>query len=193
MAYTATCRTSTPRFLIAFGPFVVLQALYGALSLKSGMRPTIGTAEEIADFSPTFPHSIILPGTNLLHVAAAVAVRSFPAGTDILIEDGPPANELYIIRKGSIELRHQDEVVDILEPGETFGHPSLLTGLTAAFTVRAHVDTTCYIISREPALGILGRPAGAYSLRGLCVSGSPALGILSMACRRFARSASAIS
>ena len=91
----------------------------------------------------------------------AVTSRSFSAGTDILIEDGPPANELFIIRTGSVELRHQDEVVDILEPGETFGDPSLLTGLTAAFTVRAHVDTTCYVIGREAALRVLGSSAGA--------------------------------
>jgi CBS domain-containing protein len=97
----------------------------------------------------------------LLHVAAAVAVRSYPAGTDILVEDGPPASELYVIRSGSLELRHQDEVVDILEPGESVGHPSLLTGMASAFTVRAHEDSTCYTIAREVAMEILGRPAGA--------------------------------
>ncbi len=58
-------------------------------------------------------------------------------------------------------MRHQDEVVDILEPGESFGHPSLLTGMAAAFTVRAHEDATCYLIGRELASEVLGRPAGA--------------------------------
>src|SRR5262249_46507446 len=86
---------------------------------------------------------------------------SYSAGTDILVEDGPPATMLFVIRSGSVELRHQDEVVDRLEPGESFGHPSLLTGMAAAFTVRAHEDTTCYLIGREAALEILGRPAGA--------------------------------
>lgn len=125
------------------------------------MRPTTGTAEEIADFLAPFPPFDQLGRDDLLRVAVAVTSRFFSAGTDILIEDGPPANELFIIRTGSVELRHQDEVVDILEPGETFGHPSLLTGLTAAFTVRAHVDTTCYVIGREAALRVLGSPAGA--------------------------------
>ena len=93
-------------------------------------------------------------------MAVAVTVRSYTGGTDILIEDGPPATELFVIRSGSIELRHQDEVVDVLEPGECLGHPSLLTGMAAAFTVRAHEDTTCYLIEREAALDVLGRPAG---------------------------------
>ena len=123
--------------------------------------PTIGNVEEIADFLAQFPPFDTLSRDELLHVAAAVAVRSYPAGTDILIEDGPPASELYVIRKGSVELRHQDVVVDILEPGESFGHPSLLTGMASAFTVRAHEDSTCSTINRELALEILGRPAGA--------------------------------
>src|SRR4029078_8410364 len=98
---------------------------------------------------------------DLLRIAAAATIRSYPAGTDILVEDGPPATELFVLPSGSIELRHQDEVVDILEPGESFGHPSLLTGMAAAFTVRAHEDTTCYAIGRELALEVLGRPEGA--------------------------------
>jgi CBS domain-containing protein len=125
------------------------------------MRPTIGTAEEIAGFLAPFPPFDTFGGKELLRVAAGIKVRSYPAGTDILVEDGPPAAELFVIRSGSIELRHQDAVVDILEPGESFGHPSLLTGMAAAFTVRAHEDTTCYLIGREQALEVLGRSEGA--------------------------------
>jgi CBS domain-containing protein len=122
---------------------------------------TTGTAEEIAAFLAPFPPFDQLGRDDLLRVAAAVAARSYPAGTDILVEDGPPAAEFFVIRSGSVELRHQDEVVDILEPGESFGHPSLLTGMAAAFTVRAHEDTTCCLFAPELALEVLGRPAGA--------------------------------
>ena len=120
-----------------------------------------GPVEEIADFLVDFPPFDQLARDDLLRIAAAVTIRSYPAGTDILVEDGPPATELFVIRNGSIELRHQDQVVDILEPEESFGHPSLLTGMAAAFTVRAHEDTTCYAIGRELALEVLGRPEGA--------------------------------
>lgn len=123
--------------------------------------PTTGAVEDIADFLVRFPPFDQLGRDDLLRVAEAVTVRSYSAGTDILIEDGPPATELFVIRSGSIELRHQDEVVDVLEPGESFGHPSLLTGMAAAFTVRAHEDTTCFAIGREVALEVLGKPAGA--------------------------------
>ena len=123
--------------------------------------PMPGTVEEIADFLVRFPPFDQLARDDLLPIAEAVRIRSYSAGTDILIEDGPPATTLFVIRTGSIELRHEDEVVDILEPGESFGHPSLLTGMAAAFTARAHEDATCYLLLREAALEVLGRPAGA--------------------------------
>jgi CBS domain-containing protein len=60
-----------------------------------------------------------------------------------------------------MELLHQEEVIDVLEPGECFGHPSLLTGMAPAFTVRAHEETHCYVIPHDVALEVLGRPEGA--------------------------------
>jgi CBS domain-containing protein len=124
------------------------------------MSQTTGTVEEIAGFLAPFPPFEELGRDVLLRLAAAVTSRSFAGGTDILVEDGPPAPGLFVIRTGSIELRHQDEVVDVLEPGEAFGHPSLLTGMASAFTVRARDDTTCYLLPPEAALEVLGRPAG---------------------------------
>jgi CBS domain-containing protein len=121
----------------------------------------MGTLEETAGFLTRFSPFNQLGRDDLLRVAAATSAQSYPAGTDILVEDGPPATRLFCIRSGSIELLHQDEVVDILEPGESFGHPSLLTGMAPAFTVRAHEDTVCYLIAREAVMDVLGRPAGA--------------------------------
>ncbi len=88
----------------------------------------IGTPKRSPASSPVFPPFDQLGKDDLSRVAASITLRSYAAGTDILVEDGPPAEELFVVRSGSVELRHQDEVVDILEPGESFGHPSLLTG-----------------------------------------------------------------
>jgi CBS domain-containing protein len=120
----------------------------------------MSNVEEIAGFLAPFPPFDRLVRDDLLRVAAGIMLRSYPEGTDILIEDGPPAEGLFVIRSGSIELRHEDEIVDILEPGESFGHASLLTGLAAAFTARAHEDATCYVLGRDAALEVLGRPSG---------------------------------
>jgi len=119
-------------------------------------------------------------------IAAAAHERTYADGDFILIEDGAPADALYVIAAGSVELVHEEEIIDILEPGEAFGHPSLLSGRAPAFTVRAHEPTRCYVVAREPAMLALGRPAGvdfvAQTMRerltrtGHVVHGLPELG-----------------
>lgn len=116
---------------------------------------------EAAEFLGRFPPFAGLPSQELAAVAGAALERRYPAGANVLVEDGRPTEHLFVVRDGSVELVHEEEVVDILEPGESFGHPSLLTGLAPAFTVRAHEATTCYLVPRETAIRVLGRPAGA--------------------------------
>ena len=118
-------------------------------------------ASRIAGFLARFAPFDAVEPDEILRVAAAVEARAYTAGETVLVEDGRPAPHFYVIRDGSMELVHEDEVIDVLEPGEGFGHPSLLTGLAPAFTVRAHEDSVCYLLPREQALTVLGRPAGA--------------------------------
>ncbi len=83
------------------------------------------------------------------------------AGSTVLVEDGEPSQGMYVVYTGAMDLVHEDQVVDTLEPGECFGHPSLLSGRAPAFTVTAHEDSEAVFIPREPALRILGHPAGS--------------------------------
>jgi CBS domain-containing protein len=116
---------------------------------------------ETADFLGRFPPFDVLPEDELAEVAESVEVRTYAGGENILVEDAEPADHLYVVRDGAVELIHQEEVVDVLEPGECFGHPSLLTGMAPAFTVRAHGDCVCYAIPRDQALMVMRTPAGA--------------------------------
>jgi CBS domain-containing protein len=116
---------------------------------------------EIERFLGRFQPFDALAPEDLAAVAAAAAERAIPAGEAVLVEDGTPSDQFWVIRSGSMELVHEGEAVDVLEPGESFGHPSLLTGMAPTFTVRAHEDSTCLVIPREQALLVLGRPAGA--------------------------------
>ena len=124
------------------------------------VRVEAADTSEIADFLRRFPPFDALPPTELAEIAEAVAVRRYRAGENVLVEDAEPAQHLFVVRAGSVELLHEEEVVDVLEPGESFGHPSLLTGLAPAFTVRAHEECVCYLVPREHALRVLGGPAG---------------------------------
>ena len=78
-----------------------------------------------------------------------------------LVEDGAPATGLWVVLSGSFELLHEGEVIQVLEPGECFGHPSLLSGMSPVFTVRAREPSECLILAPEPARRVLGTPAGA--------------------------------
>ena len=74
-----------------------------------------------------------------------------------------------MIVTGSVELLHDGELIDVLEPGEAFGHPSLLSGLAPAFDVRAREPTSCMLIPDPKPSDCSAGPAGvrfvATSLR----------------------------
>jgi CBS domain-containing protein len=120
--------------------------------------------DQHADFLARFAPFDALEPDELQAIAASAQERRYEPGATILIEDGPPAEHLYVVREGSVELLHDGEVVDLVGPGETFGEPSLLSGLAPAFTVRAREETACLVIPRENALTLYARPAGAAHL-----------------------------
>ncbi len=124
-------------------------------------RIDFGTVADKAAFLGRYPPFDALDATELARVAAAAETRSYPVGTDVLVEDGPPAQFFYVPYEGSAELMHEEEVIEVLEPGEGFGHMSLLTGLAPGFTVRAREDLTCFLIPAKEAQLVLGRLAGA--------------------------------
>ena len=116
----------------------------------------------VSEFLARFPPFDALPAGDLGSIASRVEVRRYGLGENILVEDGEPAHHLYVVVEGSVELVHQEEVVEVLEPGECFGHPSLLTGMAPAFTVRGHEPSVvCYLIGSDEALAVLGGPSGA--------------------------------
>jgi CBS domain-containing protein len=116
-----------------------------------------------------FPPLAELPDDEYARVLAESTTQTFGEGETILHEDGAPADHLYVICSGSIELVHDGELIDVLEPGEAFGHPSLLSGLAPAFDVRARMPSSCLLIPGDAARRVLAGAAGvsfvATSLR----------------------------
>src|ERR1700727_2285099 len=98
---------------------------------------------------------------QLSALTAAAAVHDYAAGAVLLVEDGAPATGLWVIVTGSMGLVHEGEVIQVLEPGECFGHPSLLTGMAPAFTVRAREPSTCALFDAAAGRRLLGTEAGA--------------------------------
>ena len=107
-----------------------------------------------------------LPPADVAAVAAAASEVSFETGELVLVEDGAPAQGLYVLRAGSMELVHEGEPVVVLEPGECFGHPSLLTGMAPIFTVRAREPSVCALLDAPTARRVLATPAGVGYVAG---------------------------
>jgi CBS domain-containing protein len=125
--------------------------------------------EGAAAFLRRFAPFDAVPEEELAEAEAAIVEREYAPGELVLVEDGTPARHLYVIRSGSVELVHEEDVIDVLEPGELFGHPSLLSGMAPAFDVRAREHTVCLLLEAGLARRLLGSPSGvefvASSLR----------------------------
>jgi CBS domain-containing protein len=117
--------------------------------------------ERLDIFLARHPPFDALDGAELADLAASAEIVELNAGEVALVEDGVPATAIWVILDGAMELVHEGEVIEPLEPGECFGHPSLLSGMAPTFTVRAREPTRCALIDGERARRLLGTVAGA--------------------------------
>ncbi len=91
----------------------------------------------------------------------------FAEGTTILRRDAEPPNALFVIRKGAVELRIEDLILDLLGEGECFGQFSLLAHEAPIATVIAHQDTLCYLVPESIASELFESEAGRSYLYGM--------------------------
>jgi CBS domain-containing protein len=119
------------------------------------------TIDNLNTFLARYPPFDALALDELSDVISRASVLDFGAGQAALVEDGLPAAGLWVLLSGSMELVHQGEVVQVIEPGECFGHPSLLSGLSPTFTVRAREAARCAVLPKADGERVLGTPAGA--------------------------------
>jgi CBS domain-containing protein len=99
-------------------------------------------------------------GSQQLHVAA---------GCNVLVEDGAVSSGVYVVQRGAVELVHDGEVVDVLDVGQVFGHPSMLTGRAPAFTVRTRVESDLILVPAQLAVPHLSSGFVAATLRARMV------------------------
>jgi CBS domain-containing protein len=96
----------------------------------------------------------------LLEVAASSLIEFFPAGEVILTELGEPAQHIYVVRRGAVGLTSGGHTVDILQEGEMFGHPSVLSGRPPALGAEAHEDTICLLLPTGTISAVFGTKGG---------------------------------
>jgi CBS domain-containing protein len=114
--------------------------------------------EDITGFLGSHPPFDAVGADELARVAAVAQLEEFPAGKTIFSQGTAPAGYLRIIRTGSVEIIHNGQVLDLLGPGELFGHASMLSGLPTGFEARAAEDTVCCRIPADVIGPLLARP-----------------------------------
>jgi len=81
-----------------------------------------------------------------------------PRGKAIFAQGAGPVESVWMVRSGSVEVIHDGRVLDLLGPGELFGHASMISGLPTGFEARAAEDTVCYRIPADVMRPLLARP-----------------------------------
>lgn len=109
----------------------------------------IADLHDVREFLRATPPFAELDDRLLETLLAGLSVSYAARGT-ALIQHGEENHELFILRSGSVELRDPSgETVEILEPGESFGFPSLLTGGVASLDVIAIEDSLILHLDEE--------------------------------------------
>jgi CBS domain-containing protein len=118
----------------------------------------LGAPAEVAGFLGSHPPFDTVGPGELARVAAVTLTEVSPAGTTIFPQGAEPVECLWMVRAGSVEIRHDGRILDRLGPGELFGHASMISGLPTGFEARAGEDTVCYCIPAEVVRPLLARP-----------------------------------
>jgi CBS domain-containing protein len=121
---------------------------------------------DVAAFLGEYPPFDGLDEDAVARAATHVAIEFFSEGSLILEQARQPSHSMYVVRTGAVELLSEGRVLDVLGPGELFGHPSLVSGEPPAFSVRAREDTLCYLLDEETATAVLATPPGLRFLSG---------------------------
>ena len=109
---------------------------------------------------------------------AGAPLRSFKAGA-IIFREGDPAEELYVIKSGKIEIRLGNRVLDTLPERSIFGEMALIDASPRGATAVALTDVTLvpvaekqflFLVSRTPHLALNVMRVLARRLRATSVA-----------------------
>jgi CRP/FNR family transcriptional regulator, cyclic AMP receptor protein len=87
---------------------------------------------------------------------AGAPVRSFKAG-EIIFRQGDPAEELYIVKSGKVEIRLGNRLLDSLPELSIFGEMALIDHRPRSATAVAATDATVVPVSEKQFLFLVSR------------------------------------
>jgi len=114
--------------------------------------------EDIAGFLGSHPPFDAVDAGELARIAAVTESEVSLRGQAIFPQGAEPVEYVWVVRSGSVEVIHDGRVLDLLGPGELFGHASMISGLPTGFEARAAEDTVCYRVPADVIRPLLARP-----------------------------------
>jgi CBS domain-containing protein len=113
---------------------------------------------DVAGFLGSYPPFDAVGLDELARVAAVTQTELTARGKKIFSQGAGPVESVWMVRTGSVEIIHDGRILDLLGPGELFGHASMISGLPTGFEARAGQDTVCYRIPADVIRPLLARP-----------------------------------
>ena len=101
-------------------------------------------------------------------VERALEMRFAARGETIFARQSAPSDALWIVRKGRVRLERDGELLELVEPGECFGFPSLIANRHPERDAVAAEDTLLFRIPKGEFERLLDEPGAArFFLEGL--------------------------
>ncbi len=91
-----------------------------------------------------------------LLAGSSAPVRSYKAG-DIIFQEGDPAEELFIVKSGKVEIRLGNRLLDTLGDMSIFGEMALIDNGPRSATAIAATDSMLVPVSEKQFLLMVGR------------------------------------
>jgi putative ABC transport system ATP-binding protein len=105
-------------------------------------------ALRICEFLKTIDAFRELTPVQLTNVAEKMAKRRFVAG-DVVIREGDPGEEFFLISDGNVDVVRQAHEVATLGQGDFFGETALITGEPRNATIVARSDVETYALGKS--------------------------------------------
>ena len=87
---------------------------------------------------------------------AGAPTRNYKAG-DVIFREGDPADELFIVKSGKVEVRLDNRLLDTLPELSIFGGMALIDRSPRSATVVAATDTTIVPVGEKQFLFLVSR------------------------------------
>lgn len=136
---------------------LLLRGLHGRIK-RTSYACLMVALPEITEFLRKYPPFSELDDALLDELSQSIEIEFHLSGRVVFEKGIQPLDHLRVVRAGAVEVVSNGDVLDLIGPGEMFGHASMLSGLPPSFEARAAEDTLTYRIPIEMATYALSQP-----------------------------------